>query len=520
MTKNGFARKKIFSFLFIYFILSVTFVFSTAVNAAPEDGRKKITILHTNDNHSHLMPFDVKEISKNIGGMARRAKYIDSVRSENKNVLLFDAGDLFQGTAFYTIFHGEPDILSYSLCGYDAVTMGNHDIDNGLDNLLLQLSKGNFPMLCSNIFYSDSKKPVFPAFKIFNVSGMKIAVLGCIGTKAWGVIPKKLVTQTFIVDETQMISRLSKMLKKYVDLVIVISHCGYRADIELAKNVNTVDLIIGGHTNTKLDKPELIKNGANNGIGGTLIVQAFRWGVFVGKIDVTLCDGKIIEYSGNLDTMESKIKIGKSSQINKLIKSYEKKLKKFTSEQVGTNSADMLYPENEKHLKDLPLGSFVCDAMKEYTNADISIINSGAVRDSLLAGPVTISKIYDIVPFDNSVVCYDMNGLAINEMLDYIAANYSKITGYQYGGVTFKVDTKLKKAVDIKIGGNPIAHDKIYKMATISYLAEGNQNGDILFKKASNLTDTGFFMRDAVLEYVKNHKDIIPPVSGRLQVIN
>ena len=519
MLKGKGIMKNFKIFIIVVFYCAFFLFPNTSVIAGSSLEMKKITILHTNDNHSHLTPFDVKEISKNIGGIARREKYINSIRRNDKNVLLFDAGDLFQGTAFYTIFHGEPDILSYSLCAYDAVTMGNHDVDNGLDNLLTQLDKGNFPMLCSNVFYSKNKKPVFPAFKIFNVSGLKVAVIGCVGSKAWGVIPKKLITETFIADETKMLGRLSQMLRKHVDLIVVLSHCGYRSDLEIAKNINNIDLIIGGHTNTKLEKPELVKNGANNGIGGTLVAQAFRWGVFVGKIDLTVSNGKIIEYAGCLDTIEAKIKVDKNSKVDKLIKNYEQKLKKFTSQQIGNNSTDMLYPENEKHLKDLPLGSLVCDSIKEYANADISIINSGAVRDSLPAGPITISKIYDVVPFDNSVTYYDIKGTHVQEMLDYIAANYSKITGYQYGGVSFKIDFTQKKAVDIKIGGAPLIADKMYKLATISYLSEGNQNGDILFKNAVNLNDTGYFMRDAMLEYVKNHKDIVPPESGRIQVI-
>ncbi len=507
-----------YSFLVIFFIFAAI---SGTNSFAADKNAGKLMIIHTNDTHSHLVPFDMPDVGKKVGGAARRYELIKRAKAEFPSNLLLDAGDIFQGTPFYTFFKGEADIAAMNLCGYDATTLGNHDLDDGLANLLKQLEKAKFPMLCGNIFYKGTNKPVFQAFKIFNRGGLKIAVIGAIGDEPWKVTPQKYTADLFRVDEMKIISRIAAMLRKHVDLIIMLSHLGYDPDLEFAKNFSGVDIIIGGHTNTRLDAPVFVKNGAKNGLGGSLVLQNFKWAAFLGQFEITF-DGakKISAYKGSLVPIDAKIKTPKNSKMEKLIASYEKQIKSLTAVKIGTCAKDMLYPEEEKHLKDLPIGSFICDAIKDSCSADMAIINSGSIREMMPGGDITTGTIMSILPFDNSLVTYDMKGSEIKAIFKFIAENYAAASGYQYGGVTFTLDVKNKTASEIMIGGKPLEMDKTYKVSTISYMAEGNQNGNLFFRDAKNKADNGFYMRDTMIEYIKNHGEIIPPEAGRMKLIN
>ena len=517
VTRNKLTIPK-YSFFIIFFVLALI---TGGVSTAAEKSSGKIMLIHTNDTHSHLVPFDMPDVGKKVGGAARRYEIIKKVRAKNPSLLLLDAGDIFQGTPYYTFFKGEADIAAMNICGYDATTLGNHDLDDGLPNLLKQLEKAKFPMLCGNIFYKGTNKPVFPAFKIFNRGGLKIAVIGAIGDEPWKVTPRKYTDGLFYVNEMKIISRIASMLRKHVDLIIMLSHLGYDPDLEFAKNFSDVDIIIGGHTNTRLDAPVFVKNGAKNGLGGSLVLQNFKWAAFLGQFEITF-DGakKISAYKGELKPIDARIKTSKRSEMEKMLASYEKQIKSLTGVKIGSCANDMLYPEEEKHLKDLPIGSFICDAIKDSCSADMAIINSGSIREMMPAGVITTGTVMSILPFDNSLVTYDMKGSEINAIFKFIAENYAVASGYQYGGVTFTLDIKNKAARDIMIGGKPLEMDKTYKVSTISYMAEGNQNGNIFFRDAKNKSDNGFYMRDTMIEYIKNHGEIIPPEAGRMKIVN
>ena len=495
-----------------FYAISILFLaafFCTALippPAAAEGAPVKLTILHTNDIHSHLAPFDVPEIGKNLGGAARHYEFIKKARSENANVILLDAGDIFQGTPFYTFFKGEADIRSFSLLGYDASTLGNHDVDDGLDNLLKQLKSASFPMLCANVFYKGTNRHVFESHKFIERGGIKIAVMGAIGKTAWDVIPAKFLDKIYMTDERKIISSLAKRLKKEADLVILLSHLGYEPDLDFAKKVRDIDIIVGGHTNTILMKPEIIKNGAKNGAGGTIVLQGFKWGVYVGKLDLEIDPKtkKILRYEGGLNLMDKSVAADESSPVSLMIKEYEKQMAEKVNIKLGVSRADMTYTDDERHKRDLPLGILICDILKKSGAADISLINSGGIRDMLPAGDITLATALKILPFDNSISTMELKGSDIAAIFNFIAEKYGTVSGYQFdSGVSFTLDIKNKKARDIKVNGAPIDMAKTYKMSTISYLAEGNQNGSLFFKNARNLKDNGFYLRDAFIEYVK-----------------
>ncbi|MEC7864024.1 MAG: metallophosphatase [Bacteroidota bacterium] len=249
----------------------------------------EITILHTNDMHSHIHPFTSGR-NKGLGGMAQRAGLINSIRAQKDHVLLLDAGDIFQGTPYFNFYGGELEFKLMSEMKYDAATLGNHDFDNGLDGLQKQLPHANFPFLIANYDFSNTiLKNTFKPYKIFNKGGIKIGVFG-IGIELKGLVPEELYENTIYQNPVEKANYYASLLRKEkkCDLVICLSHLGFKyatneiSDIKLASQTRNIDLIIGGHTHTFLKKPISILNLDKKEI---LINQVGWAGINLGKID-------------------------------------------------------------------------------------------------------------------------------------------------------------------------------------------------------------------------------------------
>jgi len=249
----------------------------------------KLTILHTNDMHSHIHPFTSGR-NKGLGGMAERATLIKQIRKQEEHVLLLDAGDIFQGTPYFNFYGGELEFKLMSEMKYDAATLGNHDFDNGLDGLQKQLPHANFPFLIANYDFSDTiLKDTFNPYKIFRKGDLKIGVFG-IGIELEGLVPKKLYQNTVYQDPISTANYYASFLKQKekCDLVICLSHLGFKykndklSDMAFSSQTRDIDLIIGGHTHTFLKKP--VKQ--LNLDGKEVLINQVGWaGINIGKID-------------------------------------------------------------------------------------------------------------------------------------------------------------------------------------------------------------------------------------------
>ena len=232
----------------------------------------KLTILHTNDVHSRLDPFPMDGTrNAGMGGIAARAAIISNIRAQEANVLLLDAGDIFQGTPYFNIFKGEPEMKAMQMMGYDAGVMGNHDFDAGMENFVKQLAEhGKFPILMCN--YGFGQTPMenhFAPYKVFKKGNLKIGVTG-VGIELTGLVPESLYGNTVYMDPISNASRTAALLKKEkkCDMVICISHLGDKysdnkvSDEVLAKESEHIDLILGGHTQRFFEKPREYANKA------------------------------------------------------------------------------------------------------------------------------------------------------------------------------------------------------------------------------------------------------------------
>ncbi|SNR44759.1 5'-nucleotidase [Lutibacter agarilyticus] len=256
-----------------------------------EKNTKQITILHTNDVHSHIEPFKNNHYKyPNQGGVARRAILVEEIRKENPNTLLLDAGDIFQGTPYFNFYGGELEFKLMSMLKYDAATIGNHDFDNSIDGLYAQLPHAKFNFISSNYDFKNTilDTHVKP-YKVFEKDGIKIGVFG-LGIELAGLVDPRMFKETIYLDPVEIAQDMSRILKddEGCDLVICLSHLGYHYtndkinDLKLASKTKNIDLIIGGHTHTFLPKPTVTKNSDGENV---LVNQVGCYGINVGRVD-------------------------------------------------------------------------------------------------------------------------------------------------------------------------------------------------------------------------------------------
>jgi len=267
----------------------------------------KITILHSNDVHSQIEPFPVNHNRfPGRGGFARRANIFNEIRSVNPNTLIFDAGDIFQGTPYFNFFQGELELTLMKEMGYNAATIGNHEFDAGLDTLKRNILSTNFQFIISNYdFVNTELEGLTTPYKIYKKEGVKIGVFG-LGIELKGLVNPILYKETKYYDPIEISDEMVKILKyeKKCDLIICVSHLGHEynsnkiSDTKLAQLTSNIDLIIGGHTHTFLKEPLITKNKNNKNV---IINQVGRGGVYLGRIDFNFTNSSKIDTNSILE---------------------------------------------------------------------------------------------------------------------------------------------------------------------------------------------------------------------------
>ena len=267
---------------------------------------KHLTILHTNDVHSYIDPFPADHPrNANMGGVSRRAAIIENIRKENPNLLLLDAGDIFQGTPYFNYYGGELELKLMSMMKYDLGTLGNHDFDNGIEGFYSQMHNATFDFVTSNYDFNNTVlQGKTKQYKIFDKNGIKVGIFG-LGIELAGLVDSKNYKETKYLNPVEIAQDLSRILKheQKCDLVICLSHLGYKyndekdkiSDVKLATLTKDIDLIIGGHTHTFLDKPTILKNSEGKEV---IVNQAGCYGINMGRIDFYFDNDKSKSHNG------------------------------------------------------------------------------------------------------------------------------------------------------------------------------------------------------------------------------
>lgn len=266
----------------------ISFIVVLLTTSSALFAQTRITILHTNDTHSRIEPIpEGDKTAPNMGGVLRRANYIEQVRKENKNVILLDAGDYVQGTPYYNLFKGKVETEAMNLMKYDVVTLGNHEFDYGLEGMKQLAEWAEFPIISSNYDFSATPlKDQFEPYIVLVRDGVRIGVIG-VNVEPKGLIATDNYEGMIFNDPVETVNHYAQILKKKekCDLIIALSHLGYISDKKLATESEDIDIIIGGHSHTYMKEPDLVKNKTNKDV---LIYQTAGRGIYVGRIDVEL----------------------------------------------------------------------------------------------------------------------------------------------------------------------------------------------------------------------------------------
>ncbi|MFP5385085.1 MAG: bifunctional UDP-sugar hydrolase/5'-nucleotidase UshA [Bacteriovoracia bacterium] len=469
----------------------------------------KLTILHTNDHHGRFWSNKDGEY-----GLAARATLIsqlkEQVRKEGGEVLLLDAGDVNTGVPQSDLLDAEPDFKGMAAIGYDVMAIGNHEFDKPLKTILKQQKQwAKFPFISANI-YDQKGKRVFPSHVTFDVQGLKVTVFGLTTEDT----PKKSNPEnskglTFR-PAVQEAKDLVPELKPHADVLIGLTHTGHYpdgkhgadapGDVTIARSVDGIDLIVGGHTQKPLFKPDVVND--------TIIVQAFEWGKYVGKVDLEILDGQVTLTNYELipvNLKDSKVKIAPDKKIEALLKPYKEKGDKSLLIQVGTADKEFEGRRDVVRSHETNLGNLITRAFKQKFNADLAIMNSGGIRDSIYPGKVTIETVLMVLPFGGEIVTTQMSGKELKDYLQYVVTTLTPGSGSfpQMAGVNVVLDKTSGKIKSLKVSGKEVSPDQKYLLALPEFIAKGGDKyPEVKYRKY------GYVDADLLKEYIQKIKTL------------
>ncbi|WP_204517855.1 bifunctional metallophosphatase/5'-nucleotidase [Brevibacillus fulvus] len=468
-----------------------------------------ITIGHTNDTHGHI-----EESSSNKEfGYAKIATLIKQWRAENKNFLLLDAGDTFQGTVFVNQFKGESILPILNALDYDVMTAGNHEFDFGYEQLLKLRDQLQYPIINANVYKLDGTNLLVPTYSA-EIGGQKFAFLGFV-TEETAVLthPDNVKGLTF-KSPVEVAKALVPELKKQADHVVVVSHVGIDVDREIAKNVNGIDLIVGGHSHTPLRTPELVN--------GTYIVQDWEYGKSLGRADLYYYGKELVGFSGGLLEYDEAVKA--DPEIEQMVKEIVAKVDEAMNVVIAKTETDLDGDRELVRKQETNIGDFIADVLLKRTQsiagheADLAITNSGGIRTQIKAGDITKKDLYSLVPFPNTLVVIEATGEEIKQALENGVSQIEQGAGRfpQVSGLSFTFDPKKpvgQRVVEVKVGGQPLDLKKTYKVATNDFMAVGGDGYETLNKPAFN---TGFTIYNLLEEEIMNLKSLNLKTDGRI----
>ncbi len=507
------------------------------VPSVPKNGT--LVVLHTNDHHGHPLKF-YEFPADGQGGLPARATYVQAIRAQYENVLVLDAGDINMGRPESMFFDAEADIVGYNYIGYDAMTIGNHEFDKPQSVLKKQMSWAKFPFLSANIKYENgtylAKPYIVKQFKNFTVGifGLTTSEINKMAGDVDTI--KGLVIEDEIPVAKQMVDILRN--KEKVDIVIALVHMGnYKTNKEgsrrLAAEVQGIDLIIDGHTHME----DVLSSGhwdmktpfiENN----TPIVQSQQWGMKVGKAILTIENGKVASLDWELVPINLKKKTGdavgfvtaeikEDAELLAKLEPYAAKVEAVLSEEIG--EAVDIFPADDVRKAETALGNLIADALLWKTknmNTDFAFVNSGGIRSGLPKGKLQKKHIYGCVPYDNSVFVLTLKGSDVAELFKFIGTVKQGKGAFPQvsDGVSFVFNPAAETVSDVLIKGKPIDPNRLYRIATNSFIAGGGEGYSIM-KKAVERYDTSIFQRDVVIEYIQSlQKPVEPKTYKRLIV--
>lgn len=523
-------------------------VFAGSVASAEADF--KLTVLHVNDMHSRILPINkydstcsVKDLQakKCFGGFARVAKALNdrraAIEGAGGHVLVMDAGDEFQGSLFYTHYKGAAAAELMNMTGFDVMTIGNHEFDDGPRNLLKFLNKVEFPVVSANTVADRDSilHEKYPTHAIFTKGGEKIAVIGALAedTDETSSPGDNIAFQDTPTAIQPLIDRLEA---DGINKIILLTHLGLPRDKEVVARLRGVDLVVGGHSHT------LLSNG-NDGAAGpypvvvksadgrdTPIVQAYAHSKYLGEIEVTFNDqGKVTGYKGDTVLLDQGFPEDKAMKDR--IAELNAPLEALRTKVIGQAAGPIGGARDDCRSRECVMGTLVADAMLWKVRqtggaADIAIENGGGVRASIDGGPVTMGEVLTVLPFQNTIATFKLTGAEVIEALENGFSKVEEGAGRfpQVAGMRVTWDGKAEpgsRVVSVEVGGEadgfqPLDKDRVYNVVANDYMRRGGDGYKVLRDKAVEAYDYGPGLEDALAGYIAQNSPLKASLKRRV----
>jgi 5'-nucleotidase/UDP-sugar diphosphatase len=515
------------------FTLAMVTVLALLAAPATLNAKDKIfdlTILFTNDTNGRPLPFTYME-QPGQGGIAARATLVEELTGGNKkksNTIILDTGGILMGRPESNLVEGATDAAGMSKMEYDASGVGIPELYNGYDAFNNFNEQCDFYLLNANVSETKSKDPITDSYLVLKVGGMKgvsVGIFSVVTDEGASLLSKKARKEFTFTDPIKAAQKTVLDLKKEkVDYIIALTYLGYYPDDRragsrtLAQSVDGIDLIIDGRTGIKLDEADEVN--------GTKIVQAGKWGLFLGDARVKFTNKKAtgftftahpVNYKENGELIGKALK--EDPRVAKAIKQQLRTLDKLRSKEIATidkgtiDTADIRTAENA-------LGNLICDAMIDYTGADIAFQNSGGIgTDNLSPGVITRKSLDTLIKYDNSLYLVNLTGSDIRQVLSYSVKRQGYGSFLQVGGIRFTWSKNSYELSDITVGGNPLDDETIYKVVINSWMAQGG-DGFTLLRDLEKKNNLNILHREVVYDYLAKLGKFEPMLDGRINTID
>ena len=479
-------------------------VFSTGLFAA-----EHIRILHWNDFHAQNMPKVYKRHGKTIhlGGAAALKAYLEKYGQGKPWVVTVHAGDEFQGTPISTLTRGMSQIEMLNLLRPDVFTLGNHEFDYGRDRLASELKLLKFPVISANLFDKETGRLFVRPYLIKKVDGVRLGFIGVITPDLLGLTLPKNVRGLEVLSPEKSVQKYMHVIRDSVDLIVVVSHMGVRRDEKLAANVPGIAVIIGGHSHTVLKRPKIVN--------GTIICQAGAHGSYLGKLDLWVDTAKdtIVRFDEKLipvlaDSIQPDPVVAK--KVAELEKEVSKKLDVVIA-QLKTN----WIRGNERTESNI--GDWEADAMRQYAKTDVAFMNSGGMRKNLYAGPIRKRDFWEINPFGNYFVTFNVTGKELRQILETDVNGKGEFL--QVSGLKFTYDSRKPvghRVLSVWVGGKPLRDSMTYSVCTNNFLAAQMYRNFGIPPEGHPLKRLPGIDRDIFIRAAEQQKVIDNRVEGRI----
>ena len=487
-----------------------SFVVLTTLVLSASSQPKQITILHTNDIHAHFLPHEAFWVRKTpkpmVGGFNELAFAIDSVRKTRPTTLLLDAGDLMTGTPIsdrrYLGAEGGALMAMMNLCGYEGTIPGNHDFDISYSNALKLFSIAKFPVISSNLVDEASGEPItHTEYEIYNKGGLKIGAFALMSDDFYNLVSHKSTVGIKLLPTVETANRMAKLLAPQVDLVVAITHEGADEDSVLAMRTSGIDVIVGGHSHTRLTEPKFVN--------GVVIVQAGAYCENLGVLDLTVDHHKVTAYHGVLHELWYNPNHSPTA-VTALVDSFKNDIDKEYGAVIATLKSEWNMQGWESGV-----GDFLSDAQREEAGADVGFMNNTGIRSKLSPGPMTKQDLFEVLPFRNELVKFPLTGKEIRAIVLY---DIERRPGIQESGIAceWKRDSNGGiEIVSLRVNGKPLDENASYTGAASDYMTgESKRYLGIDIPNTTFVNETVF---DAVLKKVLEEKTIDSKIEGRIK---